>query len=164
MNEPDFYSVFEVDFETGRLFWKNPPKNHAEKVGREAGYVNRGKGKNKTYWQIRVFGKTFKRSRVIFFMRHGRWPAPAVDHANRDSLDDRPANLRECSLSENAANSRDKTRIHELPRGVYRTKQGRYMARITKDGKTISLGTFATTEIALSTYESARKEVFGEFA
>jgi len=164
MSDYDFTAIFTLDTTSGRLFWKLPPKNHAEKRGMEAGYICRGPGKNKDYWQIRAFGRTFKRSRVVFHMVNGRWPAPAVDHINGDSLDDRPVNLRECTLSENAANSRQKERLTNLPRGVYLTRQGRFMARITKNGKTTSLGTFDEVGAALAAYTSARKEIFREYA
>jgi hypothetical protein len=156
----DFATVFRADFDAGKLYWRNPPKNHAEKIGREAGAINIGKGKNKSYWQVRAFGRTFKRSRVIFRMAHGRWPDPMVDHINGDSLDDRPVNLRECSPAQNAVNSRDKRRSTGLPRGVYRTAQGRFMARLT--GK--SLGTFDTPDAASAVYLRARKEAFRDFA
>lgn len=164
MTAPDFHAMFIVDYKAGRLRWKAPPKNHAQRVGNEVGYLLIGKGKNKSYWQIRANGGTYKRSRVIFFMAHGRWPTPAVDHINGDSTDDRLSNLRECTQSQNTANSRDKCRITNLPKGVYLTKQGRYMARITKDGATTNLGTFDTIGRAMDVYAAARKEAFGDFA
>lgn len=164
MTPAAFHELFHLDIATGRLIWRAPPKQHAERVGREAGYLNRGKGRNKDYWQVRAFGKTLKRSRVVFFMTSGRWPEPGVDHINGDSLDDRPANLRECDQSQNTANSRDKIRRVDLPRGVYRTKQGRFMARLTVHGSSKSLGTFDTPAEALSIYTAARKEAFHEFA
>lgn len=160
----NFNEVFRLDTETGRLFWEKPPKNHAEKLGREAGAVAPGNGRTKPYWQVRAFNKTFKRSRVIFYMIHGRWPEPAVDHANGNSLDDRPVNLRECTYAENAVNSSPHSRMHELPRGVYLTKQGRFMARITRDGVTSSLGVYDAPETAQRIYEDARREAFGDFA
>lgn len=160
----NFHEVFTLDAEAGRLFWKAPPKNHAEKLGEEAGFINVGKGKNKTYWHVRAFGKTFKRSRVVFHMVNGRWPSPAVDHINGNSLDDRPENLRECDASQNTANSRDKARKHALPRGVYRMPQGNYMARLCIHGKTKSLGVYPTIEDASAVYQRARKEAFGAFA
>lgn len=160
----DFHSVFRLDPNNGVLYWTAPPKNHAEKRGAVAGSLCVGKGKNKSYWQVRAFGKTFKRSRVVFHMTHGRWPMPGVDHRNGDSLDDRPANLRECDQSQNTANSADRQRATELPRGVYRTVQGRFMARLTVKGQTKSLGTFDDPATAKSIFEMARKEAFGEFA
>lgn len=162
--KPDFHLAFRADFATGRLYWRNPPKNHAEKAGREAGYLCKGKGKNKDYWQVRLGGRTFKRAQVIYFLANGRWPFPMVDHANGDSLDDRPCNLRRCNAQQNRVNSARKTRRHDLPQGVYLTKQGRFMARITVGGRGRSLGTFDTPADAEAVYQTHRREVFGEFA
>jgi hypothetical protein len=161
---PEFNTVFAADYETGKIFWKEPPKNHAEKRGCEAGYINIGKGKNKNYWQVRAFGRTFKRSRVMFHMAYGRWPIPSVDHINGDSLDDRLVNLRECNHSQNTANTPNRTRQLFLPRGVYLSRKGRYIARITANGITTNLGTYDTPEQAFNAYSTARKETFGEFA
>lgn len=159
-----FSEVLSLRESDGRLFWKVTTANHAEKIGKEAGYPLLPKGKNKSYWQIRMFGRTFRRSRVVFYMTHGRWPLPMVDHINGDSLDDRPDNLRECTPSQNTVNSRLKSRKHQLPRGVYPTKRGRYMARITVNGRSVSLGVFGTIEAAQSAYTQKRSEAFGEFA
>lgn len=148
----------------GRLFWKNPPRQHAEKAGLEAGFICKGKGKNKDYWHVRVFGLTFKRSRIVYRMVHGVWPNPSVDHINGDSLDDRPSNLRIATLSQNTASAKRKQSASGLPQGVRRTKQGRFMARITVGGKTKSLGTFESASLAADAYRAGRKEAFHEFA
>jgi hypothetical protein len=52
--EQQFSSVLRADFGTGRLYWIAPPKNHAQRAGDEAGFLNIGKGRNKDYWQIRA--------------------------------------------------------------------------------------------------------------
>ena len=160
----DFHSAFTADFKIGRLYWRSPPKNHAQRRGDEAGFINIGKGNNKNYWQIRCFGRTFKRGRIIFLMAYGHWPSPVLDHINGDSLDDRLSNLRECNFSQNVMNSRARTRSHNLPRGVYEQKPGRFMARITMRGLTQSLGTFDTIQLAESAYWAARKDLFDEYA
>lgn len=159
--EQPFSDRLRADFENGRLFWVRPPKNHAQRAGGEAGFVNKGKGRNKDYWQIRVFGQTFKRSRLMFYMAHGRWPSPTVDHINGDSLDDRLCNLREATHSQNTANS---SRNRALPPCVHLTKQGRYMVRITKDGETLNLGTFDSLKFAAGWADVSHKELFGEYA
>lgn len=160
----DFHSAFDLDAETGELIWRNPPKNHAELAGKPAGYICRAKGKNKDYWHIRLGGKTYKRGRVVYFMTHGCWPEPCLDHINGNSLDDRPANLRAATLLENRINSAPKPRRHDLPQGVSQTKQGKFMARIAINGRVSSLGVYATPEDASHVYESKRKEVYGTFA
>lgn len=157
--EYDFHAVFSLDSTTGVLYWKSPPKNHAEKTGAVAGAVNKGKGKNKDYWQVSAFGKTFKRSRVVFAMTHGRWPEPMVDHINGDSLDDRPANLRQCTASENNFNAAYR-RKYDLPRGVYQTRQGRYMARFMNK----SLGVFDAADDASAVYLRAKTEAANGYA
>ena len=158
----DFHSVFE--YNKGTLIWKNPPPNHAEKKGLNAGFINIGKGKNKTYWQVRCFGKTFKRSRVVFYMFHGRWPSPIVDHINGVSLDDRIENLRECNYSQNTANSKNKKRTNGLPRGVQVVPSGRYRAVITKNGHTRYIGTYDTKEEASMAYKNRKVGIYGQFA
>lgn len=160
----DFQQAFDLDLETGVLTWKIPPKNHAERAGRVAGYICKAKGKNKDYWYVRIGGKTFKRSRVVYFMTHGKWPHPCVDHINGDSLDDRPQNLRPATYTQNRVNSAQKPRIYDLPEGVSQTKQGKFMARISIDGKSRSLGVYPTPEAAASIYQTRRKELHGKFA
>ena len=49
-------------------------------------------------------------------------------------------------------------------KGVRKEKNGKFMARITVDGKSIHLGTFATADKAAEAYDSAALTHFGEFA
>lgn len=159
-----FRQAFRLEEDSGRLFWQSPPPQHAEKVGKEAGYVNTGKGNNKTYWQIRYRGKTYKRSRVVFYMTHGRWPTPCVDHINGDSLDDRPCNLREATYTENAQNSAlHRGKKSGLPQGVHPYRQS-YRAVITVNKKRFVLGQFSDPSDASEAYQLARREHFHAFA
>jgi len=160
----DAFSALSMDSSTGKLFWANPPKEHAEKIGREAGYILKANGNNKAYWQIRIGGKTYKRSRVVYYITHGRWPMPCVDHINGNSLDDRPLNLREVTLAQNSWNLRPRAKkASGLPQGVSKYRDG-YRAVITKLGERTVLGCFPNPELASAAYQAARKEVFGEYA
>lgn len=85
-----------------------------------------------------------------------------VDHANRDTLDNRRANLRVCTRSQNRANSAarpSKTGV----KGVWE-RGGRYMASVQKAGRTRHLGPFDTVEAASAAYLAAATDLFGEFA
>lgn len=161
MLEQGFHEAFEL--RDGRLFWCKPPGNHAEKVGAEAGFIARGRRGNKDYWQVRLNGRTYKRSRVVFYMTHGRWPEPVVDHINGNSLDDRPENLREATILQNCRNKAAYKKRSGLPRGVPPYRAG-YRAQITIEGRREVLGYFLNKWVAALAYEARRLEVFGDFA
>lgn len=149
---------------SGKFFWRRPHKYHAEKFGTEAGCARRGRN-NKFYWYIRIDGKTYKRAHLIFCVTHGHFASPCIDHINGNSLDDRPCNLREATVTENAWNHKGRARRHQLPMGVRLIpKSGRYQARISCNKKQIHLGAFDTPEEAHGVYLAKRKELFGEFA
>ena len=92
----------------------------------------------------------------------------AVDHKNRNGLDNRRNNLRVCTQSQNLANiSSHSDRKYPLPKGVgYKAhrKANPYFAQIMCDGKRIFLGAFPTVEAASTAYQEKAKELFGEFA
>jgi hypothetical protein len=86
-----------------------------------------------------------------------------VDHKNHDTLDNRRENLRTCSNTQNTQNSRVQKGMSGF-KGVKLLPSGNWFARITSNGKQISLGTFATREQAAHTYNEAAKLYHGEFA
>ena len=164
MVQADFLEAFRLDRSTGKLIWRKPPPEHTEKIGAEAGYTCTGKGKNKSYWQVRLGGKTYKRARVVYLIEHGQWPSPCVDHINGDSLDDRPENLRAATYRQNAQNQMPRqNKASGLPQGVSPYK-GKFRAQIQIDGKRRVIGQFDNPENASAAYQTARKEAFGEYA
>tara|TARA_E500000305_G_C3995657_1_gene224406 strand:+ start:345 stop:842 length:498 start_codon:yes stop_codon:yes gene_type:complete len=90
-----------------------------------------------------------------------------VDHINGNGLDNRKANLRVCSMSENMMN-RGKTKQNSSGyKGVYNTgdsKVNPYVAKIQKNNEVYCLGHFGTPEEAARAYDAKAKELFGEFA
>lgn len=76
------------------------------------------------------------------------WEGEEVDHINRDKLDNRRANLR---ITTRAVNSRNRAFVDKAKH--YRvTYAGKYEVRISREGKTIQVGTFATVEEAEAAY------------
>jgi hypothetical protein len=150
------------NYRDGKFFWKNPSKYHNNLIGKEAGTI--GLINKKPYVSIQIDGKKIKRSRLIFFYIHGKFPEPCVDHINGDSIDDRPENLRQASWSQNAWNIKKMKKSTNLPMGIRTDKNGRFVARIAKYKKTFTLGTFETLEEAHQVYMGKRRELYGEFA
>lgn len=88
-----------------------------------------------------------------------------IDHINQDRTDNRRANLRSASKSQNGAN-RPKP-IHNTSgfKGVTKIKNTElWIARIKYQNKSIYIGVFDTKEDASRAYNDVAKKLFGEFA
>jgi hypothetical protein len=88
-----------------------------------------------------------------------------VDHGNNDGLDNRRANLKTRTQSDNMQNRKKKKNASSRFVGVYLEKRtGRWAARIQQHRKQIWLGCFDNEIDAAKTYDKAAKKYYGEFA
>jgi HNH endonuclease/AP2 domain len=88
-----------------------------------------------------------------------------ADHINGDSLDNRRANLRECSNSENQYNRRKQSNNSSGYKGVYLSKRrGSYQARIGVRGRSKHIGYYKSPVEAALAYDRAAKIEHKEFA
>jgi hypothetical protein len=94
--------------------------------------------------------------------------APAgllVDHKNRDGLDNRRANLRLATYSQNNCNKLKRENTSSQFAGVCFNKRGkRWGASIGNKGERIFLGYFDSEIDAAKAYDIAAKKYHGEFA
>lgn len=105
--------------------------------------------------------------RVILSRMMGRplLPKEQVDHINLNPLDNRRANLRLATNSQNQHNRRKYKNNTSGYKGVFwHKKNKRWTAGIRLSGKRIYLGSFSTAELAYKAYCDAAKELHGEFA
>ncbi len=105
--------------------------------------------------------KHFYMHRVLLNAQEGE----DVDHRNGNGLDNRRCNIRTCTRTQNNGNMhavRSKTSPYKGVDFYARTKNWR--ARITKDGKTHSLGYFDDIEAAAKAYRKKSLELYGEFS
>ena len=88
--------VLTLEPETGVLTWKIGRKKCA------AGTVAGRKDSN-GYWRVMVDGADYRAHHLVWVLEHGKFPT-MLDHINGNKLDNRPANLRECTHTENMQN------------------------------------------------------------
>jgi hypothetical protein len=88
-----------------------------------------------------------------------------VDHENQDGLDNRRANLRIATRSQNNANQRRRKDNTSGYKGVvWHKRERRWQAQIQVEGKCLYLGGFDDPKDAAQAYNVAAFTHFGEFA
>lgn len=88
---------------------------------------------------------------------------PIVDHIDHDGLNNMRSNLRPATKGQNVRNARAHTRGASPYKGVSRTRK-RWKSQITFEGEHYHLGHYDTQIEAAHAYDSAARELFGEFA
>lgn len=88
-----------------------------------------------------------------------------VDHIDGNPSNNSLSNLRKCTFSGNAQNSRGQKGATSKHKGVHRVKSdGKWEAKIMANRKLIYLGRFTKEEDAALAYNEAAKELHGEYA
>ena len=100
--------------------------------------------------------------RLAWLYVYGSFPDGYLDHINGDRHDNRIANLRPATRSQNHGNSRRPRHNTSGFKGVTKVRN-KWRAQITKNNRSIHLGTFNTPEAAHAAYCEAAQKLFGEF-
>jgi len=126
------------------------------------------KGRNSFYALRRVpTGKAGKKALVYMHQEIIEVPEPmVVDHINHDGMDNRRANLREATYSQNMCNVRKRSGTkHSKYRGIYWKKKNRkWGATIGFEKKRIHLGYFRNEIDAARAYDRAARRYHKDFA
>lgn len=148
--------LLHYDPDTGALIWRkriSDPRWSRRWAGQPALSSQHPEG----YLKGAIFARHVLAHRVAFAMYHDRWPT-LVDHINGMRSDNRIANLREVSLSENRMNSKRPVTNTSGHMGVSLCKAtGEWWACIRVGGVTMSLGYFKDKSDALAAREAAEK-------
>ncbi len=148
-------SLLAYDPETGGFRWRITRKGPAN-AKRSAGSMG-----SDGYRKITVDGRGYRTNRLAWFYVHGRWPGGSIDHINRVKTDDRIANLREVTPSQNqhnqvAPHGNNKSGFLGVSRKRGRLK---WIASIAANGVRRNLGSFDSPEEAASAYMAAKRQL-----
>lgn len=141
----------EYNPETGSFHWIQ-----GQRAGQFAGNQDR-------YHVICLHGTKYPASKLAWLYMTGEYPVEILDHINCISLDNRWANLRKATHSQNSANRAAAFHNALGVKGVRMMKK-RYSASICVRGNKIYLGLFKTIEEASKAYQEATQRYNGEFA
>ena len=147
MSWQDLFSYYPL---TGNLIWKVRPKHSSVVVGASAGCV-----RSDGYLTVRFKGKDYRSHRVIWELVNGPIPEGLeVDHINHNRSDNRIANLR---LVTRTDNNRNKTREYGNVTGVtgVRFNHNGWEVQITANNIQHYLGRFKTLFEAAAARKSA---------
>jgi len=151
-------SILNYSPETGLFEWKI--SKGTKKVGSIAGAINRT-----GYFAITIDKHRYLSHRLAWFYFYGVWPNEDVDHKNRVRTDNRIANLRLASKSQNQFNSSIRKDNTSGYKGVYYcAREGKYLAQIMVNRKRISLGYHTSAIDAHRAYQKASLTYHGEFS
>lgn len=167
LTQSDVKALLDYDPETGVFVWRErgPKSWHINRWNsRYAGTVA-GKRSSSGHTLITISKRSYCAHRLAWVWVHGDWPPHQVDHINGKRDDNRLANLRLATHKQNLRNQTTRRSSQSGFKGVtFHKGAGRWMARITVDGKMRYLGLFETAADAATAYRQAAVSMFGEFA
>ncbi len=119
---------------SGKVVWIK--QKGAAKANRVAGYKSK-----KTGWTIRLNGRNYQLTHIIWLMTFARFPKKYIDHIDHDPCNNRLENLREVSHQGNLKNMSLKKNNTSGVCGVYFCKdRKKWSAFIRDNGKIVALG------------------------
>lgn len=128
--------------------------------GKTVGTLGRG-----GYVQFMVNYQLCLAHRVAFYIHHGREPEGQIDHVNGIKSDNRIANLREASASQNKNNTGIIRANRSGVKGVcWESDRNRWKASVGVAGRCITIGRFTKLADAKSAVIRARCALHGDFA
>lgn len=141
--------------ETGVFTWIKSPGGGVKK-DTETGCKNA-----RNYILIGIKGKVFYAHRLAWLLTYGVWPECEIDHINKDSSDNRIANLRLATRIQNNQNRKKFSNNSSGHTGIRWHKNDKlWNAYIGINKKIVFLGGFKIIEDAITARKKAEKELF----
>lgn len=146
--------ILSYDPDTGVIRWIGP-RSRGKRPDLIAGSEVR-KANGKRYVQVVIQGRKYYAHRLIWVLVHGGLPDEDIDHINGDGTDNRLANLRRASRTENSRNMRRSSSNSSGYTGVtWHKKANAWLAQIVVGSKNIYLGVFKDIDSAVKARSDA---------
>jgi hypothetical protein len=146
------------EYKDNQLYWKVDRIANRLK-GKPAGCLD-GKG----YLQTKIKNVLYKNHRLIFMMQHGYVP-DIIDHVDGNPLNNKIANLRPATISQNAMNAKvyctNKSGVQNVS---WHKKAKKWEVKLQIKGKRIHFGAFEDIELAVAVAKAIRNKHYKEFA
>jgi hypothetical protein len=155
---PWLKDLLEYNPETGEFYWKVSTSPQT-KVGERAGSVY-----SNGYRYIQIGNLDYRAGRLAWYFCTGNDTDQFVDHVNGIRDDERFANLRLATNSQNQANGWWSTNTSGFKGVSYQKSRGKWIAAITVNGVAKNLGRYTSIVDAAKAYKKAALEAWGEFA
>lgn len=163
-------SLLRLEPESGQLYWlpRSPsdffnsrPEREAKRWnGRHAGEKAFTAKDTHGYHHGSIDGRLYLAHIVIFTLAHGFWPEGQIDHINGDRTDNRPENLREVGLVENARNQRLQRSNSSGTSGVCWDRQHKkWLVQIGNGKRNVKVGRFKNLEQAVAARKKAERDL-----
>lgn len=158
-------TALDYDPETGVFLWRSRAdreKNwNTRRAGKVAGYLQKFHHDNE-YLVIRLEGVLYLAHRLAWLHMHGAWPDRDLDHIDRDTRNNRIANLRLVTHAENHFNRTKQRNNKSGHKGIH--KHGlKWRAQIAAHGQKL-MESFYELEDAIEWHRKMTIMLHGEFA
>ena len=158
ITQSELKKVLNYDPDTG-LFTRISSTTNKCLIGKVAGCINKS-----GYISILIKSKRYYAHRLAWLYVYGEFPKLNLDHIDTNKNNNSISNLRLCTMSENLKNTKKYSNNKSGYKGVYKhTQTGRYCVQAMILGKKISLGCYASPELASEAYKLFSKINHGEF-
>jgi hypothetical protein len=151
VSHTELLEILDYNSDSGTFIWKISPKR-----GMPSGSVA-GSNRWDGYVAIFINRRSYYAHVLAWFYVHGEWPSGELDHINQVKSDNRIANLRVVTKSQNCQNRPIRIDNKSGHVGVYwYAAANKWRAQISVNGIKKYLGSFVKKQEAINAYVSAR--------
>jgi len=159
ITQSELKEVLEYNPDTGLFTWIKS-NGRRVKVGSVAGNKD-----HNGYRRVTINRQRYMEHRLVYLYMTGNFPENFIDHINHIRDDNRWANLRNATTSQNGSNRVKQKNNKSGYKGVrWHKTNKRWHAEIRYMNKYIHLGLYTTPQEAAEAYKKKSIELFGEFS